>query len=265
MTFAGLLKGLLVLLVIANLAVLAAWLVPPQLRAMGVLPPVVPQYRELARVALPALDAAAAATTTTTTASAVASDAERAPTERPNAAEMPAASAPPPAESAEPPPPAGSLEPRAPPPPTAAALGCAVVGPFLDQAAAQAARERLVAAGGSAQLQAENPVRYMVLLPPAASPAAAGETRRVLRQHGFDAYVMPAGEYRNGISVGVFESRARALAQQRRVAELGFSAELIQRQPPAAYRLLARVPPAALDGLPHAACEPPDGSEPGDA
>ena len=265
MTFAGLLKGLLVLLVIANLAVLAAWLAPPQLRTMGVLPPVAPQYRELARVALPAPEAAAAATTITTTASAVASDAERAPTERPNAAEMPAASAPPPAESSrEPPPPAGSLEPRAPPPPTAAALGCAVVGPFLDQAAAQAVRERLVAAGGSAQLQAENPVRYMVLLPPAASPAAAGETRRVLRQHGFDAYVMPAGEYRNGISVGVFESRARALAQQRRVAELGFSAELIQRQRPAAYRLLARAPPAALDGLPHTAC-PPAGSEHSDA
>lgn len=253
MTFAGLLKGLLVLLVIANLAVLAAWLAPPQLRAMGVLPPVVPQYRELARVALPAPQAAAAATASPPASAAYLSS------ESPTTTE-----APPPVAA-----PASSVELSAPstPPPTlkADALGCTVVGPFPDQAAAQAVRDRLVAAGGSAQLQAENPVRYMVLLPPAASPAAAGETRRVLRQHGFDAYVMPAGEYRNGISVGVFESRARALAQQRRVAELGFSAQLIERQRPAAYRLLARAPPAALAGLPHAACQPPDEGEDGDA
>lgn len=256
MTFAALLKGLLVLLVIANLAVLAAWLAPPQLRAMGVLPPEPPQHRELARVALPAPEAAAAATVSTTASGAADSSAES-----PGATEAPrpvAALAPVP--SVEP-----SVPPTPPPMPKAEALGCALVGPFPDQAAAQAARERLVAAGGSAQLQAEKPVRYMVLLPPAASPAAAGETRRVLLRHNVDAYVMPAGEHRNGISVGVFESRALALAQQRRVAELGFSAQLIERQRPAAYRLLARAPPAALAGLPHAACQPPDEGEDGDA
>lgn len=251
MRFANLLKWLLVLLVFANLAVLAAWLGPSQLRAMGALPPAVPQQRELARLPLPAAEAPAAEEPL-----AVASDAERRPAEAPDPAEMPAVPAEMPgaervAATTAPDPPA------MPPPamPETEALRCALVGPFPDQAAAQAARERIVAGGGSAQLQAEENVRYTVLLPPAASAAAAGRTRRALRQQGIDAYVMPAGEQRNGISVGVFQSRARALAQRQRVAELGYAAQVVESKRPAAYRLLARAPAGALLGLPQAACE----------
>lgn len=254
MRFANLLKWLLVLLVIANLAVLAAWLGPPQLRAMGALPPMVPQQRELARLTLPTTDAPAAGAPVS-----VAPDAEPTPAEVPGPAETPAASAEMPA-AAEATAAATAAEPPAMPAPAVPeteALRCALVGPFSDQTAAQAARERIVAGGGSAQLQAEENVRYTVLLPPAASAAAAGRTGQALRQQGIDAYVMPAGEHRNGISVGVFQSRARALAQRRRVAELGYGAQVVESKRPAAYRLLAWVPAGALTGLPQAACEPP--------
>ena len=254
MRFAALLKWVLVLLVIANLAVLAAWLGPPQLRAMGALPPAVPQQRELARLPLPAAEAPAAGEPLP-----LAPDVEHAPAEVPDPAETPAAPAEMPA-AAEAAAATTAPEPPAMPAPTVPeteALRCALVGPFPDQAAAQAARERIVAGGGSAQLQAEENMRYTVLLPPAASAAAAGRTRHALRQQGIDAYVMPAGEHRNGISVGVFQSRARALAQRQRVAGLGYAAQVVESKRPAAYRLLARAPAGALAGLPQAACEPP--------
>lgn len=245
MKFAAVLKWLLVLLLIANLAVLAAWLGPPQLRAMGALPPAVPQQRELARLALPASEGSAAA------ASSVAPDAGDARAAVPEPAELPAASEATAATATQPP--------AMPPPamPETEALRCALVGPFPDQAAAQAARERIVAGGGSAQLQAEENLRYTVLLPPAASAAAAGRTRQALRAQGIDAYVMPAGQNRNGISVGVFQSRARALAQRQRVAGLGYAAQVVESTRPAAYRLLARAPAGVLAGLPQAACKPP--------
>lgn len=233
MTFAALLKWLLVLLALANLAVLAAWLGPPLLRAWGVLPPPVPQQRELIRLALPAPPASGAATPVPD-----AADGEHAPAEPARAAGAPVAR--------------GAAPTRREP----NALRCAVVGPFPDQAAAQAARARIAAVGGSAQLQAEENEDTVVLLPPAATSAAAERTRQALRRHQIDAYVMPSGQYRNGISVGIFRNRALALAQQRRVAELGYAAQLIGRKR-LAYRLLAMAPAAALAELPHEDCEPP--------
>lgn len=215
-TLSGLLKGLAVLLVLANLALVAAWLARPYLRAQGLLPPVPPQRLEVARQPLPAADGPG--------------------TTLPKAA---------------------AAEPSAPPAPAVVAdkpLPCALIGPFADQAAAQAARETIEGAGGTAQLQAEPGADYLVFVPPAPTLEAAAEIRAALRRQGLDAYVIPSGERRRGVSVGVFRDRDLALAQQRRAAQAGHPAQMVTRDRAATYRLLARAPAAALAGRPQAAC-----------
>lgn len=228
-TLSGLLKGLAVLLVLANLALAAAWLARPYLRAQGLLPPVPPQRLEVARQPLPAATQ---------------------PVQAPEAAAA--------TEAADGP---GTAEPKAaaaePPAPAVVAdrsLPCALIGPFADQAAAQAARETIEGAGGTAQLQAEPGADYLVFVPPASTLEAAAEIRAALRRRGLDAYVIPSGERRRGVSVGVFRDRDLALAQQRRAAQAGHPAQMVTRDRAATYRLLARAPAAALAGLPQAAC-----------
>lgn len=223
----GLLKGLAVLLVLANLALAAAWLARPYLRAQGLLPPVPPQRLEVARQPLPA------ATQPAPEAAAATEAADALGTAVPKTA---------------------AAEPSAPPVAADKPLPCALIGPFADQAAAQAARETIEGAGGTAQLQTEPGADYLVFVPPASTLEAAAEIRAALRRQGLDAYVIPSGERRRGVSVGVFRDRDLALAQQRRAVQAGHPAQMVTRDRAATYRLLARAPAAALAGLPQAAC-----------
>lgn len=226
----GLLKGLAVLLVLANLALAAAWLARPHLRAQGLLPPVPPQRLEVARQPLPAATQPAPEAAAATAAA-----------DAPGTAVPKAAAAEPPA------PPASAVVADRP-------LPCALIGPFADQAAAQVARETIEDAGGTAQLQAEPAADYLVFVPPVPTLEAAAEIRAALRRQGLDAYVIPSGERRRGVSVGVFRDRDLALAQQRRAGQAGHPAQMVTRDRAATYRLLARAPAAALADLPQAAC-----------
>ena len=225
----GLLKGLAVLLVLAHLVLAAAWLARPYLRTQGLLPPVPPERLEIVQQPLPAATQPVQGT---------AAAAE--PAEAPGTAA--------PTTVAEPP------EPSAPAGANDSPLPCALVGPFADEAAAQAARETIEDAGGTARLQAEPAADYLVFVPPAATMEEATETRTALRRHGLDAYVIPSGERRGGVSIGVFRDRDLALAQQRRAAQAGHPAQMVTRDRATRYRLLARAPAAALAGLPQAAC-----------
>lgn len=236
----GLLKWLVVLLVLAHLALAIAWLARPYLRTQGLLPPVLPERLEVGRQALPAATQPAAETEPAAadapeTAAAVAEDSRTAAVAVPESGRA----------GTEPPETANAAD---------GALACAVLGPFADQAAAQAARESVERDGGAARLQVERTADYLVFVPPAPTTKAAGEIRAMLRRHGLDAYVIPSGERRNGVSIGVFRDRDLALAQQRRAAEAGQPAQLATRDRAARYRLLARAPAAALAGLPQAAC-----------
>ena len=232
-TLSRLLKALAVLLVLAHLVLAAAWLARPYLRTQGWLPSVPPERFEVARQALPAATRLAAGQPETAAAEA----AEGAgTTTAPKAPDKPPA----PSVPADPPP---------------GPLPCALVGPFADSAAAQAARDAIENAGGTARLQAEPAADYLVFVPPAATMEEATETRAALRRHGLDAYVVPSGERRGGVSVGVFRDRNLALAQQRRAAQAGHPAQMVARERATRYRLLARAPAAALAGLPQAACD----------
>ena len=237
MTFlSGLLKWLVVLLVLANLAVAAGWLARSQLREQGVLPPVPPGRLEVGRQELSPATGATPAEVLAAGLEAVAdpdAPAAQSPPRLPAkvAAEAPAAAA-----------------------PANAGPVCAVVGPFADRAAAQEARLAIERAGGTAKLQTEQAADYLVFVPPASTTEAAAKTRLALRRHGLDAYVIPSGERRNGVSVGVFRDRGLAAAQQRRATEAGHPAQMAARDRAATYRLLARAPAAALAGLPQAAC-----------
>lgn len=256
MPTARVLRWLLVLLLLANLVAAAAWLARPQLRALGWLP-TPPQQIAVWRQTLPT------------------------PPEPPAAAQPPAASevvpraapetAATPVETATPQKTGELAAPSAPAvtdalpevamSPAPDALPCAVVGPFAEQAAAQAARQRIVDSGGSAALRAEANTDYLVFLPPAANQAAAGRTRQTLHGQGIDAYVIPTGKRRHAVSIGVFSKRERAVAQQQRAEALGYAPQLAVRNHAATYRLLARAPAATLAELPHAPCAEPQDAE----
>ena len=258
MSTVRLLRWLLVLLLLANLVAAAAWLARPQLRALGWLP-TPPQRIAVWQRTLPMPPEPPAAV--------------KPPAAVPAASEIPATAAPettaPPVETATaaktgelaetPAPAAADTLPETAPPPAPDPLLCAVVGPFEDQAAVHAARQRIVESGGSAALRTEANTDYLVFLPPAANQAAAGRTRQALHGQGIDAYVIPTGKRRHAVSIGVFSQRERAEAQQQRAEALGYAPQLAVRNHAATYRLLARVPAATLAELPHAPCaEPPD-------
>ena len=255
---ARVLRWLLVLLLLANLVAAAAWLARPQLRTLGWLP--TPPLRiAVWRQTLPVLAEPPAAARPPAAAPA---PSETPPTAVPETTASPVETATPAktGESAATAVPAatGALSEIA-PPPAAHALLCAWVGPFSEQAAAQAARQRIVESGGSAALRAEANTDYLVFLPPAASQAAAARTRQTLHGQGIDAYVIPTGIRRHAVSIGVFSQRERAVAQQRRAEALGHAPQLAERHHAATYRLLARTPAATLAELPHTPCaEPPD-------
>ena len=131
----------------------------------------------------------------------------------------------------------------------ASTLSCVVLGPFENEAAADAEAARIVAGGGQAEATQERtpPSNYMVYIEPAATEGEAARTWRELRTRSIDAFVIPSGVRRNAVSVGVFSARDRAEAQRRRIAALGYSVA-IHAPAGIAHRVVARNAPSALLG-----------------
>lgn len=242
-------KFLMAVLIAANLLVAAAWLAQDRLTAYGILPAPEPVRIELEPRPLPAIG----------------SPPQGSSGKEPGAALADAADS-------------GSQEDPG-PEPTPQAVGedegddqlrkdldapanvvCAVVGPFSERTAAQAAATAIRAAGGSVEWRPETvstPPAYHVYVVPAVAKNAAVETWRALRAQSIEAFIIPSGERKNGISVGVFAEQRRAEAQRQRVAELGFTVRVAAMNRSATvFRLLAKVAPEALAGQPHVACAP---------
>ena len=131
----------------------------------------------------------------------------------------------------------------------ASTLRCVVLGPFENEAAADAEAARIVAAGGEAEATQEQaqPSSYMVYIEPAASEGEAARIWRELRTRSIDAFVIPSGVRRNAVSVGVFSARDRAEAQRRRIAALGYSVA-VHAPAGIAHRVVARNAPPDLFG-----------------
>ncbi len=112
----------------------------------------------------------------------------------------------------------------------AATSVCFTIGPFEEEARAEAARQRL------AELDVEPRQRmtrdqevygYQILLPPRASREAALEATRELQAQGVEDYfIVSEGELENAVSVGLFERKRFAVRHADYLNDLGFDAEL---------------------------------------
>ena len=138
-------------------------------------------------------------------------------------------------------------------------LACIVAGPFRDKPSAEATATRMAAAGGSAQVEAETVTAiraYLVYVAPTDGRAAA-RAHGELTERGIDAFVIPSGARQNGVSVGVFSSQERAMAQRDRIAALGHSVLIHPLERVATvYRVAGRnVPSAEVADLAVTPCE----------
>lgn len=215
----AILKGVLIALVVANLAAVAAWWAKDDLVAIGILAEPPPRHIELGKLPLPPIEAV------------------------------------PPEDESDP---AGAeaVPPAPEQPPTVAS--CVVAGPFQDQAAAQTLAARFEEAGGSAEVDAETVAAapaYLVYVAPDGAEAGARAWEELTAQ-AIDAYVIPSGARKDGVSVGVFSDQDRAEAQRDRVAGLGHSV-LIERLPRTAtrYRVTGREVPPDLAGTAVVPCD----------
>ena len=123
-------------------------------------------------------------------------------------------------------------------------LDCVVLGPFASAEEAAAAAARITAAGGQAAVEQEPTAatKHMVYVEPASSERDAAATLDALAARSIDAYVIPSGPRRNGISVGVFSKRELAEAQRERVAALGYDVAVHPRGQ-GAHRVVASQAP----------------------
>lgn len=112
----------------------------------------------------------------------------------------------------------------------AAASVCFTIGPFEEEARAEAARQQL------AELDVEPRQRttrdeevygYQVVLPPFGSREQALAATRELREQGVEDYfIVSESELENAVSVGLFERKRFAVRHADYLNDLGFDAEL---------------------------------------
>ena len=241
-------KLLLILLVLANLAVAAVWFGLDQGLFARLLPPAPPTRVDLGpwplRQSSTTMAAEDQAGEDTGAGTSDADDASAAaPEQAPSADSSRQVAAAQPAEQ--------TASATAAPPQT---LDCVVLGPFSSAEEAAAAAARITAAGGQAAVEQEPTAatKHMVYVAPASSERAAA-TLEALAARSIDAYVIPSGPRRNGISVGVFSKRELAEAQRERVAALGYDVAVHPRGQ-GAHRVVASQAP--LDSLGEAAQTP---------
>jgi cell division septation protein DedD len=125
--------------------------------------------------------------------------------------------------AAEPPPPVVEPEP---------ARFCSRIGPFQDEAAAAAVRDYLVERGGQVASQERTTrtrIGYWVLVPPQASRAAAREVAAQLKAKGLEYWIIPSGELRNAISLGLFSGQDNADDFAKQMRGKGFDAEVREK------------------------------------
>lgn len=111
-----------------------------------------------------------------------------------------------------------------------AASVCFTVGPFEDEARAEAARRRLADLGLEPRQRTtrdEEVYGYQVVLPPFGSREEALAATRDLQEQGIEDYFVISGpELENAVSVGLFERKRFAVRHADYLNDLGFDAEL---------------------------------------
>lgn len=109
----------------------------------------------------------------------------------------------------------------------------------IDEERAPRMREALEASGAHVDAQRiEQGASYLVYLPPAASMAEAQSRLADLRRLGRnDAFLIPEGPYRLGISLGVYRAESAARAMVARLAEAGERDALVAPRAPIQVRM----------------------------
>ena len=131
--------------------------------------------------------------------------------------------------------------------PPASAKACMAWGPFNDKQAVAALLAEIQGAGGSSDLiqaHLQGEPDYLVLIGPEGSSEVVRRVHKELDSLSIESHMISTGRFANSLSVGVFTQRTGALAQQQRVAELGYQVgiqELDRSQ--SVYHLLAKVSP----------------------
>ncbi len=112
----------------------------------------------------------------------------------------------------------------------AAGSVCFTIGPFEEEARAEAARRRLAELGLEPRQRTtrdEEVYGYQVLLPPFGSREEALAATRDLHDQGIEDYfVISEPELENAVSVGLFEQKRFAVRHSDYLNDLGFDAEL---------------------------------------
>lgn len=195
-----LIRALLVLLVVLNLGVAGWWISRPD-----VPPPAPPQQPQgVARLQLASEAPAPRAAVAATPGQAAATEASSASVEaKPEVA-------------------AGAV--------AAASLQCFSLGPFADDATANAAIAALradVARSRTREVKGASSGNYTVFLPPAEDRAAAQALAQRIAAAGFDDFlIVNEGELANGIALGLYRNRNGAERRQSALQAAGFPAQV---------------------------------------
>ncbi len=106
---------------------------------------------------------------------------------------------------------------------------CAFIGPFENLAQGDILVERLAALEVSSRLQdvaVPTQKAYWVYLAPMVTREEALRLLSELQAQSIDSFVIPKGSLANGISLGLFNEKARAVARQRDIVSRGYAAQI---------------------------------------
>lgn len=250
-----LLTWILILLVVANVAVWAAWPFRDKLVALGILapppiervdldpqalPPIAERDDPLSEAAQPLESQTGAVPPGETT-----EDVEL--PDSPNESPLSVSATP---QIADRPPVDG---------PPSALLDCVIVGPVESREALDAVATRLRSTGALVDSPEEHGVPaldYHVYVEPSASWNAARAVEEKLESQLIeDTHIIQSGTYENAVSVGVHRNRNLAEARRDRIAALGYAVKVRERHSLRA----SEVSPATLGELDYEPC-PDDGA-----
>lgn len=106
---------------------------------------------------------------------------------------------------------------------------CKMVGPFDDEKTAATFIERLAVLDVVATVryvESSSGESYWVHFPAQANRDAARRQLAQLQARGVDSYIIPKGEFKNGISLGVFSQKSSADAKIAELKSMGYAPEV---------------------------------------
>jgi hypothetical protein len=110
-------------------------------------------------------------------------------------------------------------------------LMCTIIGSFEKLLSAEYFTERLQALGLAVrigEITVASKPNYWLQLSPESSRKEALRRLRELQRRGIDSYVIPSGDFENGISLGMFSDRDRALKLQQKIRAQGYQPKITE-------------------------------------